>query len=49
MPMSGGPGPEAGAPAPEAPTPQAPAGPPAMGGEEVVEEKTEIEGGPGPL
>ena len=48
MPMSGGPGPEAGAPAPEAPTPQAPAGPPAMG-EEVVEEKTEIEGGPGPL
>ena len=49
MPMSGGPGPEAGAPAPEAPAPQAPAGPPAMGGEEVVEEKTEIEGGPGPL
>ena len=49
MPMSGGPGPEAGAPAPEAPTPQAPAGPPAMGGEEVVEEKTEIEGGQGPL
>ena len=48
MPMSGGPGPEAGAPAPEAPTPQAPAGPPAMG-EEVVEEKTEIEGGQGPL
>ena len=48
MPMSGGPGPEAGAPAPEAPAPQAPAGPPAMG-EEVVEEKTEIEGGPGPL
>ena len=48
MPMSGGPGPEAGAPAPEAPTPQAPAGPPAMG-EEVVEEKTEVEGGPGPL
>ena len=49
MPMSGGPGPEAGAPAPQAPTPQAPAGPPAMGAEEVVEEKTEIEGGPGPL
>ena len=49
MPMSGGPGPEAGAPAPVAPAPQAPAGPPAMGGEEVVEEKTEIEGGPGPL
>ena len=48
MPMSGGPGPEAGAPAPEAPTPQAPAGPPAMG-EEVVEEKTEIDGGQGPL
>ena len=48
MPMSGGPGPEAGAPAPEAPAPQAPAGPPAMG-EEVVEEKTEIEGGQGPL
>ena len=48
MPMSGGPGPEAGAPAPEAPAPQAPAGPPAMG-EEVVEEKTEVEGGPGPL
>ena len=49
MPMSGGPGPEAGAPqapAPEAPAPQAPA---AMGAEEVVEEKTEIEGGPGPL
>ena len=48
MPMSGGPGPEAGAPAPS-PAPEAPAGPPAMGGEEVVEEKTEIEGGPGPL
>ena len=48
MPMSGGPGPEAGAPAPS-PAPEAPAGPPAMGGEEVVEEKTEIEGGQGPL
>ena len=50
MPMSGGPGPEAGAP--QAPAPEAPAGPKApaaMGAEEVVEEKTEIEGGPGPL
>ncbi|HAT63937.1 MAG TPA: hypothetical protein DCS66_04950, partial [Flavobacteriaceae bacterium] len=50
MPMSGGPGPEAGMPPMPEPSPPGGGAPPAMGAKEVVKEETEVkEGPPGPL